>query len=58
MAQTPATNPMPDGSYDSYVGLGIVAAQDYPGAMSGACRARPLLQFETSHGIFISGMSA
>lgn len=57
-AQTPATNPMPDGSYDSYVGLGIVAAQDYPGAGERRVRARPLLQFETSHGIFISGMSA
>jgi MipA family protein len=57
-AQTPATNPMPDGSYDSYVGLGVVAAQDYPGAGERRLRARPLLQFETSHGIFISGMSA
>jgi outer membrane protein len=57
-AQTPASNPMPDGSYDSYVGLGLVAAQDYPGAGERRVRVRPLLQFETSHGIFISGMSA
>lgn len=49
---------MPDGSYDSYVGLGLVAAQDYPGASERHVRARPLLQFETSHGIFIAGMSA
>lgn len=49
---------MPDGSYDSYVGLGLVAAQDYPGASARRVRARPLLQFETSHGVFIAGMSA
>ncbi|HEY0065173.1 MAG TPA: MipA/OmpV family protein [Telluria sp.] len=57
-AQTPTTNPMPDGSFDSYVGLGVVASQAYQGAAERRVRARPLLQFETSQGIFIAGMSA
>ncbi|SHH15285.1 MipA/OmpV family protein [Massilia sp. CF038] len=57
-AQTPTTNPMPDGSFDRYIGVGVVAAQAYQGAGERRVRARPLLQFETSQGIFISGMSA
>lgn len=57
-AQTPATNPMPDGSFDSYVGLGVVSAAAYPGAADRQVKLRPLLQFETSGGLFVSGMSA
>jgi hypothetical protein len=31
-AQTPATNPMPDGSRDMYIGLGVQSAPRYEGA--------------------------
>jgi MipA family protein len=57
-AQTPATNPMPDGSRDTYIGLGIVAASEYPGAGERRVAALPLIQLDASNGIFISGMSA
>jgi len=57
-AQTPATNPMPDGSRDTYVGLGIVTAPEYPGGRDRRVSALPLIQLDASNGIFISGMSA
>ena len=57
-AQTPTTNPMPDGSRDMYVGLGAVSAPRYEGAESRKVRALPLLQVQWSNGIFVSGMSA
>ena len=57
-AQTPTTNPMPDGSRDMYVGLGAVSAPRYEGADSRKVSALPLLQVQWSHGLFISGMSA
>lgn len=57
-AQTPTTNPMPDGSHDMYAGLGAVSAPRYEGANSRKVRALPVLQVQWSNGIFISGMSA
>jgi outer membrane scaffolding protein for murein synthesis (MipA/OmpV family) len=57
-AQTPAVNPMPDGSRDLYLGLGAVSAPRYEGARERRVAALPVLQFEWSNGIFISGMSA
>lgn len=57
-AQTPATNPMPDGSRDMYVGLGVVSSARYPGAADRKTGALPLLQVQWSNGIFLSGMSA
>lgn len=57
-AQTPTTNPMPDGSRDMYVGLGAISAPRYEGADSRKVSALPLLQVQWSHGLFISGMSA
>jgi MipA family protein len=57
-AQTPAINPMPDGSRNMYVGLGVQAGPRYEGADSHRTRAVPVLQVEWSNGIFISGMSA
>jgi outer membrane protein len=57
-AQTPTTNPMPDGSRDMYAGLGVVSAPRYEGADSRKVRALPVLQIQWSNGIFISGMSA
>lgn len=57
-AETPATNPMPDGSHDMYVGLGIQSAPRYDGTGSRKVSALPVLQVQWSNGIFISGMSA
>lgn len=56
-AQVPATNPMPDGSRDTYVGLGFVAAPDYLGAGERKLALLPLIQLEASNGVFISGLS-
>jgi outer membrane scaffolding protein for murein synthesis (MipA/OmpV family) len=57
-AQTPATNPMPDGSRDMYAGLGAVSMPRYQGAGSNKESALPVLQVQWSNGLFISGMSA
>src|SRR5438067_1816358 len=57
-AQTPATNPMPDGSRDMYAGLGVQSAPRYEGTGSRKVSALPVLQVEWSNGAFISGMSA
>jgi outer membrane scaffolding protein for murein synthesis (MipA/OmpV family) len=57
-AQTPAINPMPDGSRDMYVGLGVQSAPRYEGAQERKTRAVPVLQVQWSNGIFISGMTA
>jgi outer membrane scaffolding protein for murein synthesis (MipA/OmpV family) len=57
-AQTPATNPMPDGSRDMYVGLGVQSAPRWEGAGSRKGSALPVLQVQWSNGLFISGMSA
>jgi len=57
-AQTPTTNPMPDGSRDMYAGLGVVSAPRYDGADSRKTSALPVLQVQWSNGIFVSGMSA
>jgi outer membrane scaffolding protein for murein synthesis (MipA/OmpV family) len=57
-AETPATNPMPDGSRDMYVGLGLQSAPRYEGTGSRKVSAWPVLQVEWSSGVFIAGMSA
>jgi len=57
-AQTPATNPMPDGSRDMYVGLGLASAARYEGAEHSERKLLPVLQVQWSNGVFISGMSA
>ena len=57
-AQTPANNPMPDGSRDMYVGLGVVSTPEWDGARARKERALPLLQVQWSNGVFVSGMSA
>ena len=57
-AQTPAINPMPDGSRDMYVGLGVQSAPRYEGTGSRKVAALPVLQVQWSNGIFVSGMSA
>jgi outer membrane scaffolding protein for murein synthesis (MipA/OmpV family) len=57
-AQTPASNPMPDGSRDMYVGLGAVSAPRFEGAENRKVSALPVLQVQWSNGLFISGTSA
>jgi len=57
-AETPALNPMPDGSRDMYVGLGVQSAPRYDGAGVRRVRALPVLQVEWSNGLFVSGMNA
>ncbi len=57
-AQMPATNPMPDGSRDMYVGLGVVSKPRYDGAQDSERAALPVLQVQWSNGVFISGMRA
>jgi len=57
-AQTPATNPMPDGSRDMYVGLGVLSAPRWDGASARHVAALPVLQVQWSNGLFISGLSA
>jgi MipA family protein len=58
LAQTPASNPMPDGSRDMYIGLGAVSTPRYEGASERKLRALPVLQVQWSNGVFVSGMSA
>jgi outer membrane protein len=57
-AQTPLPNPMPDGSGDTYLGLGVVSAPRYAGADDRRSRLLPVLQAEWSNGVFVSGMTA
>ena len=57
-AQTPAINPMPDGSRDMFVGVGVGVGPRYDGSDDTRVRALPLLQIEWSNGVFISGASA
>lgn len=57
-AQTPALKPMPDGSRDLYLGLGAVSAPRHDGARERRVAALPVVQFEWSNGVFLSGMSA
>lgn len=57
-AETPAANPMPDGSRDMYAGIGVQSGPRYDGTGSRKVSALPVLQVEWSNGIFVSGMSA
>lgn len=58
VAQTPASNPMPDGSRDMYLGMGVITSPRYLGAAERQVRALPLVQMEFSNGMFVSGLSA
>lgn len=58
LAQTPANNPMPDGSRDMYVGLGVLASAVYEGSEQRRVRAHPVVQAAFSNGVFIAGASA
>ncbi|WP_426166691.1 MipA/OmpV family protein [Pseudoduganella sp. R-34] len=54
-AQTPATNPMPDGSRDMYIGIGAQSVPRYDGSSDNRTLAMPVLQVQWSNGIFVSG---
>lgn len=56
-AQTPATNPMPDGSRDMFIGVGIQSVPRYEGADDNRTLPLPVLQVQWSNGIFVSGTS-
>mgnify|MGYP000019865918 CR=1 FL=1 len=58
LAQTPATNLMPDGSHDLYIGLGAELRPTYQGAQESRAVALPVVQMQWSNGAFIAGMSA
>lgn len=57
-AQTPAGNPMPDGSRDMYIGLGAISRPAWEGASKRKDSLLPVLQVQWSNGAFVSGMSA
>lgn len=57
-AQAPANNPMPDGSRDTYIGLGVASSPVYEGSRVRRESALPVLQTAWSNGVFISGLSA
>jgi len=54
-AQSPATNPMPDGSRDMYIGVGIQSVPRYDGADQNRSLPLPVIQVQWSNGIFVSG---
>ncbi len=56
-AQTPATNPMPDGSRDMYIGIGAQSVPRYDGSDDNRTLPLPVLQIQWSNGIFVSGTS-
>lgn len=56
-AQTPATNPMPDGSRDMYIGVGAQVVPRYDGAGDHRTVPLPVVQIQWSNGIFVSGPS-
>lgn len=57
-AEAPSTNPMPDGSRDMYLGLGLASTPRYDGAAASRRQALPVVQIQWSNGVFLSGMSA
>ncbi len=56
-AQTPAARMMPDGSKDTYIGLGISHAPRYKGAEDRDTDPALLVQAQWSNGVFLSGLS-
>lgn len=57
-AQSPSRNLMPDGSFDSYIGLGVISRPTYEGSERNKRNAVPVFQIEWSNGLYIAGMSA
>jgi outer membrane protein len=57
-AQTPAANPMPDGSRDMYLGVAVLSRPFYEGATSRKIQVTPVMQIQWSNGLFVSGTSA
>lgn len=56
-AQTPAARMMPDGSRDTYIGLGVASAPRYRGADDRETNPAALVQAQWSNGVFLSGLS-
>jgi outer membrane scaffolding protein for murein synthesis (MipA/OmpV family) len=57
-AQAPVFEPMPDGSRDVFLGLGVASRARYEGASDRRTRAEPLIQASWSSGLFVSGLQA
>jgi len=55
--QTPAARMMPDGSKDTYIGLGISSAPRFKGAEDRDTDPALLVQAQWSNGVFLSGLS-
>lgn len=58
MAQSPSRNLMPDGSFDSYFGVGVISRPVYEGAEKTKRNVFPAFQIEFSNGIYLAGMGA
>lgn len=56
-AQTPATNPMPDGSRDMFIGVGAQSVPRYDGSSDNRTLPLPVIQVQWSNGVFVSGTS-
>lgn len=56
--QVTTARAMPDGSSDTYLGLGVQSAPRWEGAASRRVSALPVLQAQWSTGIFVSGTTA
>lgn len=57
-AQAPVFEPMPEGSQDVFVGLGLAVRPRYEGAARYQGRIEPMLQASWSNGLFVSGAQA
>jgi outer membrane scaffolding protein for murein synthesis (MipA/OmpV family) len=49
---------MPDGSFDSYIGAGVITRPVYEGADKNKRNIFPAFQIELSNGLYVAGMSA
>lgn len=58
MAQSPSRNLMPDGSFDSYIGMGVISRPNYEGSEKSKRAVMPALQVEWSNGLYLAGMTA
>lgn len=57
-AQAPVFEPMPEGSQDVFLGLGLGHRPRYEGAHAHRLRAEGLVQASWSNGLFVSGLQA
>ncbi|MDT9000660.1 MipA/OmpV family protein [Paucibacter sp. APW11] len=57
-AQTPLFEPMPEGSHDAFVGLGLASRPSYEGSGLKRWQLEPVVQAAWASGFFISGTQA